>query len=62
MFLNENYSEKGTTILLPTCRRMDKFPTAGTNKFTNAQQMPRGIGMLAIDCNWSLNYESYVLL
>ena len=41
---------------------MDKFPTTGTNKFTNAQQMPRGIGMLAIDCNWSLNYESYVLL
>ena len=39
--------------MLTASRRTDKFPTAGTDKMTNARHLPRGDGI-----DWAINYNN----
>ena len=61
MFLNE-IVKKELQYYYPLVGELTNSPQPGPTSLQMPNKCQGEIGMLAIDCNCSLNYESYVLL
>jgi len=61
MFVNE-IVKKELQYYYPLVGELTNSPPPRPTSLQMPNKCQGGIGMLAIDCNWSLNYESYVLL